>query len=114
MTWIVALAWMYVATLMALAEATHPQGSWIGACLTFLMYGLGPVALSLYILRAPKRRQQRLARERQQLAGLAPAPALQPATATATTTTTSDPDSAPHSPPPTQAHESATAPADDA
>lgn len=39
-TWIVALAWMYVVSLMTLAEATDPQGSVLGAVITFLFYGL--------------------------------------------------------------------------
>ena len=34
--WIVAIAWMYVAMMMAVAEATSPQGSMLGAIITFV------------------------------------------------------------------------------
>ncbi|WP_294636935.1 hypothetical protein [uncultured Aquabacterium sp.] len=62
-TWIVALAWMYVASLMALAEATDPQGTVLGAIITFLFYGVGPLALLMYLLSTPARRQARRAAE---------------------------------------------------
>ena len=55
--WIVAIAWMYVTLMMALAEATNPQGTVLGAVFTFLMYGVGPLALVLYLLGAPARRK---------------------------------------------------------
>lgn len=55
--WIVAIAWMYVTLMMALAEATNPQGTVIGAVFTFLLYGVGPLALVLYLLGAPARRK---------------------------------------------------------
>jgi hypothetical protein len=41
---IVAIAWLYVTILMA---ATEP--SLVGGILTFLVYGLGPLALFLYL-----------------------------------------------------------------
>lgn len=61
--WIVAIAWMYVAVMMALAEATSPQGSVLGAVITFLMYGVGPLALVLYLMGTPARRRARRAAE---------------------------------------------------
>ena len=61
--WIVAIAWMYVAVMMALAEATSTQGSILGAVITFLMYGVGPLALVLYLMGAPARRRARRAAE---------------------------------------------------
>jgi Tfp pilus assembly protein PilV len=61
--WIVAIAWMYVAMMMAVAEATSPQGSMLGAIITFVMYGIGPLALVLYLLGTPARRRARRARE---------------------------------------------------
>ena len=64
--WIVAIAWMYVALMMTMAEATSPQGTVLGAIITFLFYGLGPVALVMYVLRTPVRRRARLAREAQE------------------------------------------------
>ncbi len=70
--WIVTIAWMYVTLMMALAEATNPQGTVLGAIFTFLLYGLGPLALVLYLLGAPARRkairqaqQEALQRQRQ-------------------------------------------------
>jgi len=57
--WIVAIAWIYVALMMALAEATNPQGSYLGAIVTFLFYGVAPTALVMYLLGAPGRRRAR-------------------------------------------------------
>lgn len=61
---IVALAWLYVALMMALAEATSPVGSVLGAIVTFVGYGVLPVALVSYILATPARRRARKAAER--------------------------------------------------
>jgi hypothetical protein len=58
---LVALAWMYVVVLMAAAEATAPNGSLLGAFFTFLLYGVGPLALALYLLGTPARRRARRA-----------------------------------------------------
>lgn len=66
--WIVAIAWMYVTLMMALAEATNPQGTVLGAVFTFLLYGVGPLALVLYLLGAPARRKAILRAEREALA----------------------------------------------
>jgi hypothetical protein len=61
--WIVAIAWIYVALMMAMAEATNPQGSILGAVITFLFYGVAPVSLVMYLLGTPGRRKARLAAE---------------------------------------------------
>lgn len=61
-TYLVALAWLYVALMMAVAEASSPVGSVLGAVITFLLYGVGPVALVVYILRTPARKRARKAR----------------------------------------------------
>ena len=37
--YLVAIAWLYVVVLMALAEGTSAQGTWLGASFTFLLYG---------------------------------------------------------------------------
>lgn len=58
--WIVAIAWMYVAVLMTLAEATSANGTVLGAIITFVFYGLAPVALVMYLLGTPARRRARL------------------------------------------------------
>lgn len=64
--YLVAIAWLYVALMMAVAEATSTQGSVLGAVVTFLFYGLGPVSLVMYLLGTPaRRRAQRAALARQ-------------------------------------------------
>ncbi|MBK1611969.1 hypothetical protein CKO44_00600 [Rubrivivax gelatinosus] len=69
--YIVAIAWIYVVLMMALAEAISPQGSVLGALVTFTMYGVLPLAIVLYIMGAPMRRRARRAAE---AAGSAAAP----------------------------------------
>ena len=54
---LVLIAWIYVALMMAIAEATHSQGSLLGAIITFLLYGVVPVTLVMYLLHAPARRR---------------------------------------------------------
>jgi len=56
---IVLIAWLYVALMMALAEALHPAGHWWGGVITFLLYGVAPVSLVLYLLTTPMRRKAR-------------------------------------------------------
>lgn len=56
---IVLIAWLYVALMMALAEALHPQGHWWGALFTFVAYGVAPVSLVLYLMATPARRKAR-------------------------------------------------------
>lgn len=65
--WIVAIAWMYVTLMMALAEATNPQGTVLGAIFTFMLYGVGPLALVLYLMGAPARRKAIRQAERAEL-----------------------------------------------
>ena len=60
---LVAVGWMYVVTMMAVAEATAPTGTVLGATFTFVLYGLGPLGLLLYLLAAPARRRRQRARE---------------------------------------------------
>jgi hypothetical protein len=61
--YLVALAWIYVVLMMAAAEATSPNGSVVGAVFTFILYGVLPLALVLYILGTPGRRRMRRASE---------------------------------------------------
>jgi membrane protein implicated in regulation of membrane protease activity len=56
--YLVGIGWLYVAFMMALVEATSPQGSVLGAAFTFLMYGVVPVSLLLYILGTPGRKRR--------------------------------------------------------
>ena len=61
--YLVAIAWIYVTLMMAGAEATSPNGTVAGAVFTFLLYGVLPLALVLYIGGAPGRRRKRRAEE---------------------------------------------------
>jgi hypothetical protein len=56
--YIVAIAWLYVAVLMAATEANITAG-----VLTFVFYGLLPCALFIWIIGTPQRRRTRLAKE---------------------------------------------------
>lgn len=56
--YLVAIAWLYVTGMMALAEATNPTGSVLGALITFVLYGLLPLSLVLYILGTPERKRR--------------------------------------------------------
>ena len=64
--YIVPIAWLYVTFMMAVAEATSSQGTVLGACITFVLYGLLPIGLILYFMGSPARRRQRQAREAQE------------------------------------------------
>ena len=61
--YIVPIAWIYVAMMMAVAEATNTTGTVLGAIVTFVLYGAAPVALVLYFMGSPARRRQIKARE---------------------------------------------------
>ena len=61
--YLVAIGWMYVVVLMAVAEAMSPQGTVLGALITLGFYGLLPVAIVIYILGTPGRRRARLKAE---------------------------------------------------
>lgn len=60
---LVFIAWMYVALMMAVAEATNSNGTLLGALVTFVLYGLLPMSVVLYLMGAPARRRSRKARE---------------------------------------------------
>ena len=66
--YIVPIAWLYVALMMAVAEATGSGGTVLGAVMTFVLYGLGPVALVLYLMGTPMRRRALKAQEAQAIA----------------------------------------------
>lgn len=55
--YLVVIAWLYVTLLMALAEAFSSQGSVLGAVITFVLYGLLPMALVVYLMGTPLRRK---------------------------------------------------------
>ncbi|CAN7217499.1 hypothetical protein [Polaromonas sp. LjRoot131] len=53
--YLVVIAWIYVVLMMSVAEATNSNGTILGAVFTFVLYGLGPVALVVYLMGAPAR-----------------------------------------------------------
>jgi hypothetical protein len=55
--YLVLIAWLYVTLLMAVAEATSPTGSLLGAIVTFTLYGLLPMGIVGYILGTPGRKR---------------------------------------------------------
>ena len=61
--YLVLIAWIYVALMMAIAEATSPVGSLLGALFTFLLYGLLPMGVVGYIMGTPARRRAIKAKE---------------------------------------------------
>lgn len=61
--YLIAIGWLYVALMMAIAEATNTNGSILGAVITFGLYGVGPAALLMYILGTPARKRRRKAQE---------------------------------------------------
>ena len=61
--YIVAIAWIYVVLMMAVAEALSTQGTLLGAVFTFLLYGVLPLSIVLYIIGTPARRRARRAAE---------------------------------------------------
>jgi len=61
--YLTAIGWMYVVLMMSVAEAASPQGTLLGAITTFLLYGVLPLGIVLYILGTPGRRRARQARE---------------------------------------------------
>lgn len=60
---LVAIAWMYVVLMVAVVEATSPQGTVLGALFTLLLYGLLPLGIMLYLLSSPARRRLRREQE---------------------------------------------------
>jgi hypothetical protein len=53
--YLIVIAWIYVVLMMSVAEATNSNGTLLGALFTFVLYGLGPVALVVYLMGAPAR-----------------------------------------------------------
>lgn len=51
--YIIAIAWLYVALMMAITETTVVAG-----VLTFLFYGLAPLALFMWLFGTPARRRR--------------------------------------------------------
>jgi hypothetical protein len=76
--YLIVIAWLYVALMMAVAEATSPIGTVVGAVFTFVLYGVAPVALVVYLMDTPRRRKAIRAREAAELAKRMAAASHQP------------------------------------
>lgn len=61
--YIVVIGWLYVAMMMAVAEANNSTGTLLGALVTFVLYGALPVALVIYLMLTPARKRVIKARE---------------------------------------------------
>lgn len=61
--YIVVIGWLYVAMMMAVAEANNTTGTLLGALVTFVLYGALPVALVIYLMLTPARKKAIKARE---------------------------------------------------
>lgn len=57
---IIAIGWLYVTLMMALTET-----SFIAGVMTFLLYGVFPLSIVLYLLSTKQRRERRAYREQQ-------------------------------------------------
>jgi mannose/fructose/N-acetylgalactosamine-specific phosphotransferase system component IID len=63
--YIVAIAWIYVALMMGVAEATNTNGTVLGGIVTFILYGILPTSIIIYIMDSPRRKRVRMAQERE-------------------------------------------------
>lgn len=63
LVYLVVIAWMYVVLMMAVAEASNTNGTLLGAIVTFILYGLVPLALVVYLMGTPQRKRAIRARE---------------------------------------------------
>ena len=68
--YLVAIAWMYVVVMMSVAEATAPNGTVLGAIITFFLYGILPCVILMYLMGTPLRNRARQKREAAELAQL--------------------------------------------
>lgn len=68
--YLVAIAWIYVVFMMAIAEATASNGTILGAMVTFFLYGVLPTVILMYIMGTPLRRKALRAHEQAELATL--------------------------------------------
>jgi hypothetical protein len=94
--YLVVIGWIYVVLMMSVAEASSTTGTLLGAIVTFILYGLLPVALVVYLMLTPQRRKSIKAQEaaEQAAAQLLLHPTVNPSEAPAS----SPPDAGGHAP----------------
>lgn len=61
--YLIAIAWIYVVLMVAVAEATSTDGTVLGAAFTVLLWGVLPLTVVLYVMGSPARRRARLLAE---------------------------------------------------
>jgi hypothetical protein len=66
--YLVIVGWLYVALMMSVAEATNSTGTILGALITFVLYGVLPVSLMMYLLGTPGRKRAIKRREAEERA----------------------------------------------
>ena len=76
--YLIVIGWLYVALMMSVAEATNTTGTLLGALVTFVLYGVAPVSLVLYLMRTPARKRAIKAREAAELEQRRAAASVQP------------------------------------
>ena len=67
--YLIAIAWIYVVLMMSVAEAISSQGTVLGAVITFILYGVMPLSILMYIMGTPGRKRARRAAESAQKDG---------------------------------------------
>ena len=64
--YLIVIAWLYVTLLMGLVEAFSTQGTVLGAIIPFLLCGVLPMPLVIYLGGTPLRRKERLRKAEQE------------------------------------------------
>lgn len=91
--YVVVIAWLYVVLMAAVAEAVSSTGTVLGAIITFLLYGILPLGIVVYIMGTPGRKrvlQARTMAERAEADQRRAAAAVDTAAATASVTPDAD------------------------
>jgi uncharacterized membrane protein len=83
--YLIAIAWMYVVVMMSVAEATAANGTVLGAIITFVLYGVLPCVILMYLMGTPLRRKAIRAKEKAELEAFREAAAKETASSSATT-----------------------------
>ncbi len=65
--YLIVIGWIYVVLMMSIAEASNSNGTLLGALVTFVLYGAGPVTLVVYLMGSPARSKAIKRREAEQL-----------------------------------------------
>lgn len=71
--YLIAIAWLYVVMIVAVADTTL-----VGSVLTFIFWGLAPLALFLWLFGTPQRRRQRTRKEAEASQESVPTPPAPP------------------------------------